>query len=423
MRIALSRSWWASRPALAPRYWVMADQAIVSGTTFLTNVFLARLCGLTIFGEYSAWQLLLLLVLTGQGALITQPMQIIHGEIAPADRAAYRRAIGLMQLAFGGLAVGVVTLVLWLLGRSLVAVPAFSVALLAIGTLDTARKLLLAEDWVRAALLADVVSGGLQMLVLLAWGLSGRTASAETVLWVVGLTTLPALVVAVLALRLGRGPTPLRALVRRHGRQMRWLLPTAALQWAVANGLLVFVGVAQPAATLGILRLAQTVMGVFNVALQAVENFAMPRLSRSFHHDRPAFGRQRQLLSRTLLLGGVPVLALLFVGAEPAVRWLQPAAAPYADVLRWCCGLYLTILLVYPLRLTVRLVGEARPYFIGYVLSLGVSLVAAHPLVAHWPTTGVVIGWLLAQLVLGGYWLVVVVRLETVRRETVSHGT
>jgi O-antigen/teichoic acid export membrane protein len=391
--------------AVAPRYWVMADQAVVSGTTFLTNLFLARLCGLAAFGAFSAWQLALLLVLTLQGALISQPLPVVYGETTPENRAAYRRTVALMQLGFSGAGVLLATLILLVgLHRPVGAVAAFGVCILAVGGLDTARKLLLTEGHVRAALLADVLSGGLQLLVLLGWSLRGTVPSVTAVLWVVGLTTVPALVVAVGALRLGFGPAQLAWFGRRHGRQVRWLLPTAVLQWSAANGLLVFVGVAGPPAGLGILRLAQTVMGVFNVGLQAVENYALPRLSQSFRSAPTTFERQRTALGRTLLAVGAPALALLFVSAGPVVRWLQPDAASYAHVLRWCCGLYLTILLVYPLRLTVRLVGEGRPYFIGYVLSVAVSLVGARPLVAHWGASGVVMGWLLAQVVLGGYW-------------------
>jgi O-antigen/teichoic acid export membrane protein len=407
VRNVLNR-WWHRNAALAPRYSLIADQAVVSGTTFLTNIFIARLCGLATFGAYSGWQLVLLLVLTLQSAVITQPMQLLLGLTAEAEQAAYRRALGLMQVGFGGLAVLTVALGLWLLGRPLTDFAPFAVLLLAACAQDTARKLLLADGRAHIALLSDSLSGGLQLLWLAAWSLSDQMPSVGELLWVVGLTTLPAVAVAVGAWRLERGPWRLGHFLGLHARQARWLLPTAVLQWAVANGLLVVAGIAQPPATLGILRLAQTVMGIFSVALQAVENDALPRLSRSYQHDRAAFGRQLRRLARTLVLGGAPVLLLLFLAAEPVVRWLQPDAVVYVSVLHWCCALYLVILLVYPLRLAVRLVGQARPYFIGYAISLGASLLAARPLVTHWPITGVVMGWLLAQLVLGAYWLVVV---------------
>jgi hypothetical protein len=67
--------------------------------------------------------------------------------------------------------------------------------------------------------------------------------------------------------------------------------------------------------------------------------------------------------------------------------------------------LYVVILLVYPLRLTVRLLADSRHYFGGYVLSIGASLASVRWLTAHYQASGVVLGWLLAQLVLGGYWL------------------
>jgi O-antigen/teichoic acid export membrane protein len=146
-------------------------------------------------------------------------------------------------------------------------------------------------------------------------------------------------------------------------------------------------------------------MGVFNLGLQAVENYALPRLSASFHRGAAVFMAQRAALGRRMLLAAGPLLALLALGAGPLVAHFGPTGgAEYAGLLRWCCLLYGIILLVYPLRLTVRLLGDARHYFGGYVLSIAASLASVRWLTAHYQASGVVLGWLLAQLVLGAYW-------------------
>jgi O-antigen/teichoic acid export membrane protein len=157
------------------------------------------------------------------------------------------------------------------------------------------------------------------------------------------------------------------------------------------------------------LRLAQTAMGIFNLGLQAVENYALPRLSQSFHNAPAQFAAQRAALTKKMLLAAGPLLALLAVAAGPLVARFGPVGgAQYADLLRWCCVLYVVILLVYPLRLTVRLLADSRHYFGGYVLSIGASLLSVRWLTAHYQASGVVLGWLLAQLVLGAYWAVAV---------------
>lgn len=390
---------------VAPRYLAVAGQATASATSFLTNIFIARLLGLAGFGEYSAWQLVLLLMLAVQGAVITQPMQVVVGALPAPRRAAYQQLLLGLQLGFSLLAVaGAVAGAPWL-PRAATVLPAFVVLLAATGGQDTVRKLLLAEGKVQAALLTDVVSGGGQLLVLLALALRPAPVVLSEVVWAVGLTTVPALLLGGWAL--GRRPSlrGLRPFGRRHWRQVRWLLPTALLQWGSANVLLVFAGWAGSPAMLGVLRLAQTAMGVFNLGLQAVENYALPRLSQSFHRTPALFGAQRAALTKKMLLAATPLLALLAVAAGPLVARLGPAGgAEYVGLLRWCCLLYLVILLVYPLRLTVRLLADSRHYFGGYVLSIAASLLSVRWLTGHFQASGVVMGWLLAQLVLGGYW-------------------
>lgn len=411
------------RLSVAPRYWVVAGQATVSATNFLTNLFIAKLCGLATFGEYSAWQLVLLLALALQGALITQPMQVVLGTLSARHRVAYGQLVLGLQVAFSGLAVATTALGASLLPQAATVLPAFLVLLAAAGGQDTLRKLLLAEGKVQAALASDMLSAGGQLLVLLGLALRPTPATLAGVVWAVGLTTVPALLIGGKAL--GEWPmlslSGLRRFGRRHWRQARWLVPTALLQWGSANVLLVFAGWVGSPAVLGVLRLAQTAMGVFNLGLQAVENYALPRLSQSFHHAPAQFAAQRAALTKKMLLAAGPLLALLAVAAGPLVARFGPAGgAHYADLLRWCCVLYVVILLVYPLRLTVRLLGDSRHYFGGYVLSIAASLASVRWLTAHYQASGVVLGWLLAQLVLGAYWLVAVRRAALAEHPTKS---
>ncbi|RZK59286.1 MAG: hypothetical protein EOO59_07780, partial [Hymenobacter sp.] len=254
------------RLAVAPRYWVMAGQATVSATNFITNIFIAKLCGLATFGEYSAWQLVLLLALAVQGAVITQPMQVVLGTLSGRQRVAYGQLVLGLQLALGGLAVAATALGASRLPQAATVLPAFMVLLAAAGGQDTLRKLLLAEGKVQAALVGDVLSAGGQLLLLLLLALRPAPATLAEVMWAVGLTTVPALLVG--GRVLGEWPvlswSGLRRFGRRHWRQARWLVPTALLQWGSANVLLVFAGWVGSPAVLGVLRLAQTAMGIFN---------------------------------------------------------------------------------------------------------------------------------------------------------------
>jgi len=58
------------------QYLVLADQALFSGLSFVTTIWIARNIDAVSFGIYSAWVLAIYLFVSAIGAWIIQPFQI-----------------------------------------------------------------------------------------------------------------------------------------------------------------------------------------------------------------------------------------------------------------------------------------------------------------------------------------------------------
>ncbi|MFZ1381102.1 MAG: hypothetical protein WAS56_15645, partial [Saprospiraceae bacterium] len=72
---------------LNSKYLVLADQALFSGMSFITTIWIARSIDTASFGIYSAWILAIYLFVSAVGAWIIQPFQIKYNKIN--DKGAY----------------------------------------------------------------------------------------------------------------------------------------------------------------------------------------------------------------------------------------------------------------------------------------------------------------------------------------------
>src|SRR5690349_9917314 len=167
-----SPSWFrpADRALLGSSAWGLADQALISASTFGTMVYLAKGLGPAEFGAFSLAYLALLLANSMQGALICQPHNILG---SPLEGAAFRNftsSLALAQLAVAG-AFGLLVLV----GASVAAILGLNAHHLILPlTLSVpawqlqefARRVLYTKDRVRAAFWNDVVSYGGQFVLV-----------------------------------------------------------------------------------------------------------------------------------------------------------------------------------------------------------------------------------------------------------------
>src|SRR5215469_10227207 len=78
----------------------LIDQALVSGTNFITNVILARALGLRDYGVFALAWMAVLFVNSLQWAFIVSPMMSVGPKQDPAERPHYYGAVLMQEVVF-----------------------------------------------------------------------------------------------------------------------------------------------------------------------------------------------------------------------------------------------------------------------------------------------------------------------------------
>ncbi len=403
---------------------VLADQLLVSGTSFVTTVALVRALGLDGFGRFSLLWMGVVFVQALQQACIGTPLYTIGPkELQRGTQAAahYDAGVQRLELAFlaGVLAVGAcgARAIAQLLGFELGAreLAALVLAALARAAHDFARQRAFAREEPRRALALDGVACGVQLATLAALTWFGRIDPAVS-------TTLPrrrqrvrSARRALVAPRRAARRTSRRTL-ERHLGMSRWLIALALLQWLTSNAFALAAGALLGPAAVGALKAGQTILGVLHVLLLAFENVVPVRAAAL-----AARGARRELASylrRISWTGGFAVLAVsACVAAFPGRLARVIYGATSADqelAIRAFALHYVFVFLIGVLSVELRTLERTRPIFVAQALGALAALFAAHSTVEAFGLRGALAGMILQQF------LVLLVLWFATRRERVE---
>lgn len=395
--------------------WVLMDQVVFSGTSFLTTLILARGLDINVFGSYAAILLVAYLVLSINASLVSTPFQVLMARVE--DKKSYQSVLLVMQLLFlvlfglTGLLVGQLFPGIWS-GTNLLIIVLFIGAFL---LHDFFRRLFLADGKPNHAFHIDLISGFTQILLL-----DGVTFTEqldlEKALIIITVTYLPAFVLALLLLKpIWIKIADLRKHIAIHLTQGKWFLATAVLQWSSQNFLVAAAGLYLGAGVLAAFRLGQTLFGVLNAVLQVFENYAVPVASGLYHRSGEAFTHYLRQLNRKSMIGAVLILALIAVFAEPIYKLSGGASyAGYAYILQGMALLYFFIFLSNPVRIAIRVMMLNKAFFMAYLFSFLFSLVLSRLLIREWEVNGIILGLILNQVIMLVYWQILLIRKRVI---------
>ncbi len=304
-------------PRRESHLWSLSDQAMVSGTNFLTGVLLARVLGLEAYGAYVIAQMYLLYSNTFQNALVVSTMMTT----VPAEHDRSVRA-GLLRGFFGyGLAVLVATLfgvqlVAWGLGSASPSLKLGTLALPLAAAMagyqlqDFLRRALYTDSANREVFASDVVAYGGQFVCVGVLALEGRL-TAVLALWCYAGSFLLSALVTLISMRLYPTIEDTLLIIRRHWRHSVHYLTSNQLQWVASQGVILLGAgmIGQQAA--GAIRAAQNLLGPVNVFFQWMDNVIPVRATIHFRERGTAALRG---YLRQIGLIGVTALTVFGVG-------------------------------------------------------------------------------------------------------------
>jgi O-antigen/teichoic acid export membrane protein len=388
------------------RSLTILDQAVVSGSNFITGIILVRGLGLVEFGRFTIAYAILLLANSVQLSFISSPM-ITLGSLCSTsqERRHFVRGIFGVQLIFCALAsmMAVVGTAGYVIFRHSAGAMGF------LWPFASAVIAFLMQDWLRryyftvgkaaASLWNDVISylGQVVVLCFLWWS---HRLSLDTTLWSIAVTSGAAFGFGALLERLACTREETRASWRQAHVISIDLGIANQLQWLVYQGaMLIGAGVVGAQAAGGV-RATQNIVGPVNVAYQAMENIVPVRAAEEM--KRGGIERVSAFLFR---FGAVGFIALLLFFSAVALFSRQFLAFFYGRQLHAYAGVLdlqmLYFLLTWPIRQVAflfRTIKYTRPILIGSVVAAIVSLVAVYPAVRGFGAMGIMLAAVAAQI-------------------------
>jgi O-antigen/teichoic acid export membrane protein len=254
----------------------LADQALISGSNFATNIVLVRALGLEDFGKYSIAFSVILYANALQMSFVTAPMLILGPLLDEEEKRCLIDGMLAMQ-AISSIILCVASLILG--GVLHLFTPYYSLA--SIAAIACAIGTYQLQDWIRRyyfltgrghlAIISDFISYFVQFVLLaaLAWT---RHLNVQVTFCVMGLTSAAAFAMGPITDRLRPSLARLKQVWGQCKKLSRDLLVANQVRWFGDQGILLagtwIVGVSD----IGGLRATQSLAGPVNLVLTALEN-------------------------------------------------------------------------------------------------------------------------------------------------------
>lgn len=282
----------------------VVDQGLLSATSFLAGVMLARLCSKEEFGAYALAFAVMLAANSLQGALISGPLTVLGASREGDDWRGYATSVAMAQVVLGLaaalLAAGVSTglAVAGIVGKPLgAALMAMSAALFFVQGQEFCRRVLYTRLRAWRVLLNDAAYCALQVGGLLAlwrlggghWGLGGAEATPGlldgwSVFLCMGASAAAGTLLGLWQIRgdLAGGLTRLREDLSETWSFGKWSLSSAGLAYVKDNTSPYVLAAVLSLAELAAMRAVLTVLRPLQLAYVPIMTVLTPRLAREY---------------------------------------------------------------------------------------------------------------------------------------------
>ncbi len=314
--------------------WVLADQAMVSGSNFLTGILLARTMGLENFGMFTLAWMTVQFVNSFQAATITTPMLSIGPKQTKEQSPAYYGAVFIKQLIFsavtfsllmGGASAGHYIFPNW--HGEMLALPLATTSV-AFQMQDFIRRHFFACGQIIQAFFNDFISYVGQLLVFL-WMSQVTEIDSIKAIWVIGITSGLAVLVGLGGVkRMVIDRHAFRGVLIRHWHFSKWLLLKMHLNQFTTYPLVWALGFFRGTEAVGILTASKNIVGVLHIIYLSLDNLVQPRAA----HLMAGSGLSATInfILNVTKLVAIPVI-LICLGA--AILPGEIAAMFYGDIL------------------------------------------------------------------------------------------
>jgi O-antigen/teichoic acid export membrane protein len=322
---------WVLRIASAKPILTMADQAIVSGASFLTTVLVGRFAGTSELGLYFLGASILIAVLCVQESLITQPYAIKrHDDIAtPAQHTGSALILSLMFSAMSALAILAAAAVSSLSGNPELTALTWALSAVAPFVLvrEFGRQIEFGHLNPAKTVIMDFAAAATQLAALAGLGWNGHM-SAVTALAASGAGCAVAGAIWFLLFRraFAFDKSRMPAATKQSLNLGKWFLANQMVLVAQANISIWMLAAIAGTANTGIFAACMSVVSLSNPIVLGLSNILLAKSAASFR-DGGSTQLRRDTRKDALMLGGVMALFAVFVSffGDDVMRLVYPA--------------------------------------------------------------------------------------------------
>jgi O-antigen/teichoic acid export membrane protein len=394
----------------------LADQALISATSFLTLLVLARALSVSAFGAFALAYTGLLFVNGLQSALVTQPHNVLGAARRDDAYARFTAATLIVALMF----LVAMALVLFAVGLAVLQISsdagelllAMVPATIAWQLQELTRRILYTEGRLKAAFFNDAVAYGGQALgIVVLW--RADVLDGPNALYVIAASSTIGAVIGFGQIRQSFTRTFDRSDLAPHWHFGKWLAAGTVGYGISSNVYFYAAAVLLGASASGELKASQLVLGPLNVVLIFLATVLPIRLSQTlaFAGEAAFWARLRRMLTLT-----APVIALYCllasIFATPLLDLLYGGRYPDAQVLVALFAVY--YFLVYLGGLATAALNakqQTRPSFNAYFVGAASAIILVWPFIEAWGVNGGAIG-MIASVALSDLTLLVYLRRQ-----------
>ena len=387
--------------------WAIADQILVSGVNFLTGIFIARTLGLETFGQFTMIWLVILFFSSIQESLLLSPMMSISAKLTPHKARTYFDGVFSLALLFALIVSCIIVILLIILPQFayvtfVSSIVVFSIVFLSL-LQETLRRILFAKHEIKLVFINDLISylGQLSLLVLLV--LFKNTVELVDVFLVIAASTFAAVIFSYLSLqKLHFSFIQLLYVWQRNWPMAKWMVLSAISNWFTGNLLIIMAGIYLGNAAVGALKAAQNILGINHILFKLMENITPVKagklLVKSGINEMVSYLKQITIVS----LGCFSIFALFIISfSDELMTFIYGAEyTEYSWLLISYSGIYLCLLLAFPLRIFLRTLENTKHIFYAYITTGIFSLILSKFFVTQWALHGVISGMLIVNVIM-----------------------
>ena len=376
----------------------LIDQIITSGSNFFGTLIIVKLLGLNVFGIFSAFWILLLFISTIFVSSIISPMMAIIPGCQNIKK--YIGSLLIFQLVFSfGAFIVSFLIALFYFKISAIETPIkttviFSFCVLFHHLQEFFRKYFFAMKVFLNAIIIDSITYLIRFILLFILFYLENDTGLNTVFLIYLSTSLLGSIYGICKYKFEIDSSCIKKDYILHLNISKWLIPSGLLKWSSTNLFLVSTSILLGPVSLGIIKLSQNIISVYNLFLLGLENFIPLETARVYSHSGLAslltYIKKVALngVIFTLVFGG---LVALFSSTIIEVTYGENFTQ-YSYILYWFASCLIFMYLNSIINIFLITINKTKITFQSYVYTSFFSCIIFYPLIYYFEITGVLAG-------------------------------